>query len=92
VNDRRYKSYVYISRVLRSDLPSPPERAVLLDAAEGLLLMRSSDSFEIGELEANVDAALNDLIAARRIHAKAAAEWRRRIAECGPDGATLIAA
>jgi hypothetical protein len=92
VNDRRYKSYVHISRVLRSDLRSPAERAVLLDAAEGLLLMRSSDSFEIGELEANVDATLNDLIAARQIHATTAAEWRKRIAECGPEGAPLIAA
>jgi hypothetical protein len=92
VNDRRYKSYVHISQVLRSDLCSPAEQAVLLDAAEGLLLMRSSDSFEIGELEANVDATLSDLIAARRIHATTAAEWRKRIAECGPEGAPLIAA
>ena len=92
MNDRRYKSYVYISRVLRSDLFSPPEREVLLDAAEGLLLMRSSDLFEIGELEANVDAALDDLVAARRIHATTAAEWKKRIAECGPEGAPRIAA
>ena len=91
MNDRRYKSYVHISRVLRSDVFSAPERAVLLDAAEGLLLMRSSDLFEIGELEANVDATLNDLIAARRIHAKTAAEWRKRIAECGPEGALIAA-
>ena len=91
MNDRRYKSYVHISRVLRSDVFSAPERAVLLDAAEGLLLMRSSDSFEIGELEANVDATLNDLIAARRIHAKTAAKWRKRIAECGPEGALIAA-
>ena len=92
MNDRRYKSYVYVTRVLHSELFSAPERAVLLDAAEGLLLMRSSDSFEIGELQANVDATLNDLIAARRIHAKTAAEWRKRIAECGPEGATLVPA
>jgi hypothetical protein len=92
MNDRRYKSYVHISRVLRSDLFSPSERAVLLDAAEGLLLMRSSDSSEIGELEANVDATLNDLIAARRIHATTAAEWRKFIAVCGPEGSPLIAA
>lgn len=92
MNDRRYKSYLYVSRGLRSDLFNEAERAVLLDAAEGLLLMRSSDSFEIGELEANVDATLNDLIAARRIHATTAAEWRKRIAECGPEGATLIPA
>jgi hypothetical protein len=92
MNDRRYKSYLYVSRVLRSDLFNAAERAVLLDAAEGLLLMRSSDSFEIGELEANVDATLNDLIAARRIHATTAAEWRKFIAECGPEGSPLIAA
>jgi hypothetical protein len=65
---------------------------VLLDAAEGLLLMRSPDPFELGECEANVDATLNGLIAARRIHPKTAAEWRKRIAECGPEGAPLIAA
>jgi hypothetical protein len=92
MNDRRYQSYVHVSRLLRSDLSSQPERAVLLDAAEGLLLMRSDDSFEIGELKANVDATLNDLIAARQIHARTAAEWRKRIADCGPAGTPLIAA
>ena len=80
------------SRGCPSDLFSAPERAVLLDAAEGLLLMRSSDSLEIGELEANVDATLKNLIAARRIHATTAAEWRKRIASCGPEGAKLIPA
>jgi hypothetical protein len=92
MNGRRYKSYVHVSRVLRSDLFNAFEREVLLDAAEGLLLMRSPEPVEIGELEANVDATLDGLIAARRIHATTAAELRERICECGPESATLIAA
>lgn len=91
MNDRRYKSYVHISRVLRSDLVDTRERAVLLDAAEGLLLMRSPDSAEVDELEANVATTLDRLIAARQIPARTAADWRKRIGECGPQDAALIA-
>ena len=92
MNDRRYKSYVYVSQVLRSDFFDAREREVLLDAAEGLLLMRAPEPVDIGELEANIDLTLDDLIADRRIQAGTAAELRERIYECGPAGATLIAA
>jgi hypothetical protein len=92
MNDRRYKSYVEVSRLLRSDLFDPGERAVLLDAAEGLLLMRSPDSPELGELEANVDATLEGLIADGRVKAKTAAQLRERIGACGPGSATAMAA
>jgi hypothetical protein len=92
VNDRRYRGYVRISRVLRSDLFNSLEQEVLLDAAEGLLLMRSAEPAEIGALGANVDAALDGLVGARRIHATTAAELRERIFECGPEAAAPIAA
>ena len=74
-----------MSRMLRSDLFNAFEREVLLDAAEGLLLTRSPDSAEIGELEANVDATLDGLVGGRRIHGTTAAELRERITECGPE-------
>jgi hypothetical protein len=70
--------------MLRSDLFGAVERDVLLDAAEGLLLMRSPDPVEIRELEADIDATLTRLILAGRIHATTAAELRKRIRECGP--------
>jgi hypothetical protein len=92
MNGRRYKSYVYVSQLLRSDLFDAREQEVLLDAAEGLLLMRAPEPVEIWELEANVDLTLDDLIADRRIQAGTAAQLRERICECGPEGATLIAA
>ena len=38
MNGQRYRSYLFISRVLRSDLFTALEREVLTDAAEGLLL------------------------------------------------------
>jgi hypothetical protein len=92
MNDRRYRSYLHVSRVFSSDLFNALEREVLLDAAEGLLLMSSPHSSEMSELEGKVDAALEGLIAAGRIHAAAAAELRVRISECGPPRVTLVAA
>jgi len=92
MTDRRYKSYVYVSRVLCSDFFSAREREVLLDAAEGLLLMRAPEPVEISELESNIDLTLGDLVADRRIQERTAAELRERMHECGPDVATLIAA
>jgi hypothetical protein len=91
MNDRRYRSYVYVSQALGSDLFDASEREVLLDAAEGLLLMRAPEPVEIGEFEANINGTLNDLIADGRILAATAAELRGRICECGPEAATPIA-
>jgi hypothetical protein len=87
MDERRYKSYLFISRVFDSDIFNLLERDVLRDAAEGLLLTRSPDSPEIAELEQNVDAALAGMRATRRIHATTAAELRERITDCGPGAA-----
>jgi hypothetical protein len=92
MNDRRYKSYVYVSRLLRSELFSTREREVLLDAAEGLLLMRTPGSPELNELEANVDATLEGLVTAGRVKAKTAARLRARLGACGPGSARPVAA
>jgi hypothetical protein len=91
MNRHRYRNYRYVSQLMASDLFNALERGILVDAAEGLLLMRSPDSFEIGELEANVEAALAGLIAAGRISSTTAGELRERIRQCGPSEATLIA-
>jgi hypothetical protein len=92
MNDRRYRSYLHVTRVVSSDLFNALEREALLDAAEGLLLMSSPHSSELSELERKVDAALEGLIAGGRIHAGRATELRERISECGPPGVTLVAA
>jgi hypothetical protein len=92
VDDRRYKSYLFISRVFESDIFNALEREVLIDAAEGMLLMRSPDPQEIEELELNVSAALEGMTASRRIHETTAAELKDRIRDCGPSPVPLIAA
>jgi hypothetical protein len=84
MNDERYKSYLFISRVLRSDLFNALEQEVLTDAAEGLLLARELESGEIQNLELNARAALDGMAAARRIHRTTAAELFERIRDCGP--------
>ena len=84
MNDERYKSYLFISRVLRSDLFNALEREVLTDAAEGLLLTRDAGAAQIEDLELNTKAALGGMAAARRIHGTTAAEIFERIRDCGP--------
>jgi hypothetical protein len=91
MNDQRYKSYLFISRVLRSDLFDALEREVLTDAAEGLLLAREPDSSQVEDLELNAKAALDGMIAARRIHGTTAAELFERIRECGPEPVAIAA-
>jgi hypothetical protein len=54
--------------------------------------MSSPDSFDLGEHEATVDAALAGLEAGKRIDAETAAALRKRIRECGPREATVVAA
>jgi hypothetical protein len=91
MNDQRYKSYLFISRVLKSDLFSALEREVLTDAAEGLLLTREPDSAHIEGLELNAKAALDGMSAARRIHGTTAAEIFERIRDCGPPPLAIAA-
>ena len=92
MNSHRYRNYRYVSQLLASDLFNAFERDILGDAAEGLLLMRSPDSFDLGELEATVDAVLGGLVAGKRVEAGTAAALRERIRECGPHEATVVAA
>ena len=92
MNDRRYRSYRLVSRRLSSDLYDAFEREVLLDAAEGLLLMRSPRSSEIASIQGRVDAVLAGMVAARRIHSTLAAELREHIGDCGPLAADVVAA
>jgi transposase len=92
MNDRRYKNYQSVARSLSSELFDAPERGLLRDAAEGMLLMRSADSKELDELTANVDAVLASMINEHRIDARTAGRLRTRIGKCGPTGATLAAA
>ena len=76
MNDRRYRSYVHISRTLRSDL---------FNAFEQVLL-------DVDQLEANIDAVLQGLIAGGRIHPTIAADLRKGIWRCGPRTTAAVAA
>lgn len=91
MNGQRYRSYLFISRVLRSDLFTALEREVLTDAAEGLLLTREADWAQIEDLELNAKAALDGMAAARRIHGTTAAEIFERIRDCGPEPVAIAA-
>jgi hypothetical protein len=91
MTDQRYKSYVFISRVFRSELFTELERDVLTDCAEGLLLVRDTDERQIAELDEHASAALEGMRAARRIHAATAAELMERIRDCGPEPMALAA-
>jgi hypothetical protein len=91
MDHRRYRSYVFVARVFASDVFTALERDVLLDAAEGLLLARSLDTPEVEELAENVEAALEGLVAGRRIQSRTAVELRERIADCGPQRVALAA-
>ena len=91
MNVDRYRSYLFISQVFRSDLFNSLERDVLADAAEGLLLAQDPTSPEIEELELNVEAALDGMTVGGRIRAATATELRERIHECGPRELTLAA-
>jgi len=89
MTDERYKSYLFISQVLRSDLFNALERDVMTDAAEGLLLTR--EPAQVEELELNAKAALDGMAAAGRIHGTTAAEIFERIRDCGPEPMALAA-
>ena len=88
MNRQRYEHFRSVSQILSTDLFNELEREILTDAAEGLLLTDSADSFEIGELQANVEAALGGLMAAHRIDARTAVDLRKRIGRCGPTDPT----
>jgi hypothetical protein len=70
--------------VVSSDLFNALELEVLLDAAEGLLLMPSVRPAEIRELQSRIDMALSGLVAVRRLEPALAGELRERIGDCGP--------
>ena len=92
MNGHRYRNYLFVLEVLESDVFSQPERDVLADAAEGLLLTRLPSTEEVAEIAAQVSAVLDDLVTTDRLRYATAVELRARIAECGPAGAALLPA
>lgn len=84
----RYRAYRRISReldLLSCEALADPERELLRDAAEGLLLARTLE--EVEELRARVALALSLLVGLGRWSDAAADEIWGRILACGPGDA-----
>ncbi len=84
MNGERYRNYLIVLEALDSGVFSSDERELLADAAEGLLLARGPRSDETDELEAQVVAILDELVAGARLRRANALELRARIVACGP--------
>jgi hypothetical protein len=87
VTDERYHAYRQVISALETDgaaVLTPTERDLLSDAAEGYLLMRSSDQAEALELAAGVTAVLDGVVESRRWRHETAAAVQRAIEACGP--------
>jgi hypothetical protein len=89
VNGHRYRNYLFVIEVLESSIFSDVERALLADAAEGLLLTRLPSAEAVDEIGLQVSAVLDEMVATDRLRYGTAVELRARIAECGPVGAVL---
>ena len=88
MNEHRYRNYLFVSDVVRSDVFTEVERELLRDAAEGLLLARARPD-GMDEIAMQVSAVLDELVASDRLRYATAVELRARIEECGP-GAGLL--
>lgn len=88
----RYRNYRFVLEVLDSNLFTPAEREILADAAEGLLLMRSTYAEALEDLRIQVTAVLDELVSSDRLRYATAVELRTRIEDCGPEGAALVPA
>jgi hypothetical protein len=87
MNDHRYQAYRQVMAALSTDgadVLTGSERALLCDAAEGYLLMRSRTESEAAELEANVAAVLGDLVDSGRWRRETATAVQNAIEACGP--------
>jgi hypothetical protein len=88
MNGRRYESYLYVTRLLRSDLFGDLDREVLQDAAEGMLLARGPRTPELEEIRGKTSAVLAELVLVGRINASTALEVQGFIHRCGPADVT----
>ena len=84
MNERRYRSYVHVTRLLRSDLFGELDRDILQDAAEGMLLARSREEGETEELSTKASTVLAELVLLGRVNASTALEVQSSIHACGP--------
>lgn len=86
MTDERYRAYRQVRAALVTDgaaVLTTTEREVLRDAAEGYLLMRSTED-EVEELTANVAAVLGRLVDSGRWRDDTAAAMLNAIEACGP--------
>ena len=84
---RRYIAYRRIRAeldLLSAEALAAPERELLLDAAEGLLLARDDAGEEIQELRSRTAVALSLLVGLGRWSDAAADQMWQWIVDCGP--------
>ena len=87
MTDERYNAYRHVMAALATDgaaVLTPTERALLRDAAEGYLLMRTPADDEATDLAANVAAVLAALVESGRWQEETAAAVGGAIQACGP--------
>ncbi|HYH59653.1 MAG TPA: hypothetical protein VD790_10605 [Thermoleophilaceae bacterium] len=89
---QRYVAYRHVRTVierLRPEALADAEKALLCDAAEGLLLARHADTGTVEELRAKVAVSLSVLVGLGRWDDAAADELWEQLVACGPsDGRT----
>jgi hypothetical protein len=82
---KRYKAYLAAKRFLKSVVGlGKEERALLVDIAEGLLLVRPGEEHEASELTIAADLALNRLELMRQLDIERGQELRTLLLRCGP--------
>jgi hypothetical protein len=91
MNQQRYRNYLFVVDVVSSDVFTDIEREILKDAAEALLLAREPGA-QVEEVEMQISAVLDELVAGERLRYATAVELRARIEDCGPLGAALARA
>jgi hypothetical protein len=83
----RYQAYQQVMSALDTDGASvltATERALLSDAAEGYLLLRSTGEDEAAELATTVGLILDGLVTSHRWRQETAAAVQTAIEACGP--------
>jgi hypothetical protein len=87
----RYNSYCAVVRTLRHLSLRPAERDVLRDAAEGFLLCRDEDPWELAELGLSASIVLDRAVSSRRVTREIANRLAEALNECGPMEEALVA-
>ena len=88
----RYASYCAVMHTLDHLSLRVGERDILRDAAEGFLLSRDEDPWELAELRLSVSIVLDRAVDTRRVTRPIADRLTQAFQECGPREGALATA